>query len=160
MFWRLCWLLTSIHLWSILWTEVVRIQKCHKSHISYCMVDTILNLKMVKMKLWGIDVQALQWYVLNKGTRLHFLNLCFPSVLGPILPLGLVFKKHGLSYHLYADDIQIYLPIRPGGPPSHSSLFCRSWGGEVLVRAKSTKKQLNATKSEVAILCQIWLTLT
>ncbi len=41
------------------------------------------------------------------------------SILGPVLfalymlPLGRIFKKHGISYHLYADDTRIYLPLRP-----------------------------------------------
>ena len=41
------------------------------------------------------------------------------SVLGPILfmlytcPLGQIFKAHGLMYHLYADDSQLFLSFRP-----------------------------------------------
>ncbi len=41
------------------------------------------------------------------------------SILGPILfslcllPLGLIFKKHGSSYYFYADDSQICLPLKP-----------------------------------------------
>ena len=41
------------------------------------------------------------------------------SVLGPILftlythPLGHIFKAHGLMYHLYADDSQLYLSFIP-----------------------------------------------
>ena len=40
------------------------------------------------------------------------------SILGPILfslyllPLGQIFNKHGISYHLYADDSQIYMPLK------------------------------------------------
>ena len=29
-----------------------------------------------------------------------------------MLTLGLIFKKHGISYHFYVDDSQIYLPLK------------------------------------------------
>lgn len=44
------------------------------------------------------------------------------SVLGPVLftlytsPLCRILEKHGVHYHKYADDIQIYLPFNPSKP--------------------------------------------
>ena len=29
-----------------------------------------------------------------------------------LLPLGSIFKKHGIAYHLYADDSQMYMPLK------------------------------------------------
>ena len=41
------------------------------------------------------------------------------SIVGPraftiyIIPIGRTIKRHGLSYHMYADDIQIYISFEP-----------------------------------------------
>lgn len=41
------------------------------------------------------------------------------SIFGPLifslylLPLGSILKKHNLFFHCFAEDVQIYLPIRP-----------------------------------------------
>ena len=50
------------------------------------------------------------------------------SVLGPLLftayitPVGDIIKKFGLDYHLYADDIQLYVSFAPGGNSQLNSM--------------------------------------
>jgi len=42
-------------------------------------------------------------------------------MLGPLLfslytlPLGLIFRNHGISYHCFADEVQIYVPLKAIG---------------------------------------------
>ena len=51
------------------------------------------------------------------------------SVLGPILytlctaPLGDIIPKHGLQFHLYADDCQIYVSFKPGPKGKSAALL-------------------------------------
>ncbi len=49
------------------------------------------------------------------------------SVLGPILliynsPIGEIIEKHNISYHLYADDGQLYLAFSPKDSLSHEEV--------------------------------------
>ena len=80
----------------------------------------------------GIRSIALQWfssYLVNRSFSVMIGDLrsshsSLPcgvpkgSIFGPILfslyllSLGSVIKKHNLSFHLYADDLQIYFPVR------------------------------------------------
>ena len=40
-----------------------------------------------------------------------------------MLPLGSIIARHKLSFHCYADDVQIYLPVKPNSDSAQSSLF-------------------------------------
>ena len=40
-----------------------------------------------------------------------------------MLPLGSIIARHNLSSHCYADDLQIYLPVKPNRNGAQCSLF-------------------------------------
>ena len=82
-------------------------------------------------KRYGIRGQVLNWFrsylqgrkqfVMIDGVKLVVKDVCCGvpqgSILGPILyllytsPIGDIIKRHGLEYHLYADDTQLYLAL-------------------------------------------------
>ena len=96
--------------------------------------DTIDHCILISHLEHGVGIKgtALEWfrsYVTGRGFTVSIggsmsssapLSSGVPqgSILGPILfalyllPLGLILRKHGMSFHFYADDSQIYFPIK------------------------------------------------
>lgn len=77
------------------------------------------------------------------------------SILGPILfsiymlPLGLIFKRHKVGYHFYADDTQIYLPLNPGTDSINTLIHCLS---DVKTWLSQNFLSLNENKTEILVL--------
>ena len=98
-------------------------------------VDHSLVLARLSTR-FGICDQALDWFrsylsdrtqyvrIQDVSSDVHALPYGVPlgSVLGPLLyslynsPLGDIARSHGLSYHFYADDTQLYLSFETSSP--------------------------------------------
>ena len=117
----------------------------------------------------GINNTALAWfasYLSDRSFTVNIGNFSPPpaslscgvpqgSILGPILfsiymlPLGQIIHKYNISFHCYADDTQIYLPLEPN---NHSQLDnlkncltdIKSWMTHNFL-------QLNDSKSEILL---------
>ncbi|KAJ0005966.1 hypothetical protein NQD34_015860 [Periophthalmus magnuspinnatus] len=92
------------------------------------------------------------------SSQVHKITCGMPqgSILGPILfnlymlPLGDVIRRHGISFHSYADDTQLYNSMSPDDTSPMDALFncildITSWMAENVL-------QLNQDKTEVLII--------
>lgn len=80
------------------------------------------------------------------------------SVLGPILfsmytsPLAEVIRKHQVDFHMYADDVQIYISFKPDPASSSSALeTVENCVSEIRSWMHSNKLKLNDGKTEAVV---------
>ena len=81
------------------------------------------------------------------------------SILGPIFltcytaPLGDIFRRHNLQYHMYDDECQIYVLFRPGETASHQAAVDRMERciSDVRTWMRLNFLKLNDSKTELMI---------
>ena len=109
--------------------------------------DTINHQKLLNLlnQSFGIRGVALEWFesylkdrtkTVKIGSRTSTpvtlkYGVLQGSVLGPIIftmyttPPGNIIRKHGLNFHLYTDDTQLYISFQPGVSVSNeTAIFC------------------------------------
>ena len=92
--------------------------------------NILLTRLHTRMGVTGVALKWFESYLTNRtqsvkiqdvSSKLYQLKCGVPqgSVLGPLLftiytaPLGDIIRRHGLSFHLYADDTQLYIAFKP-----------------------------------------------
>ena len=120
---------------------------------------------------FGVRGSALQWiesylserkqFVVVNGTRSHEhsldCNVPQGSVLGPGLfgdyssPIGDIFRKHGIDFHLYADDTQVYVSF-PADDEAQALSKLEACIAEVRLWMAKNYLKLNDEKTDFVIL--------
>lgn len=106
--------------------------------------------------IWLIDAFLLDQQIFLSSSVPLSCGIPQGSFLGPIMfsiymcPLGCILKKSGISFHHYADDMQIYLPlIYENTHPVYKILQCLE---EIKNWMLANYLKLNTAKSEVRLM--------
>ena len=122
----------------------------------------------------GIRGDPLKWFLSYLKCRVQSVqigstfsreqNLLFGvpqgSVLGPVLftiyttPLGRIIQRHGLTYHLYADDTQLYMAFKPSDVISKCDAISRieACVADIRIWMNDNFLKLNDDKTELLII--------
>ena len=130
-------------------------------------IDHSILLQLLQSSI-GLDGIALSWFMsylserteyvaLGKArSQTHTVTCGVPqgSVLGPTLftlymtPLGRIIRKHGIAFHCYADDTQLYLRLRPTPTTPQPLVTLHSCLEEIEAWMKTNYLQLNWSKTQ------------
>ena len=105
-----------------------------------------------------LDSRTYQVYIDGMFSDSHTLEFGVPqgSVLGPLgfilytSPVGNIIRKHGLKFHKYADDTQLYVSFNPRSPQAcqNALLQLKRCISDLSNRMSVNKLKLNPTKTE------------
>jgi len=131
------------------------------------------SLLLETLSEMGVRGSALGWfrsyledrtqcvYIKGHASAESFLEYGVPqgSVLGPILfttynkPIGAICRKHGLAYHLYADDSQLYIRFSVSDAADLADVIARIQACVRDIKAFMTSRMLmlNADKTELVV---------
>ena len=127
-------------------------------------LDTYCGIKGDPLKCFLSYLKGRVQYVQIESTFSREQKLLFGvpqgSVLGPVLftiyttPRGRIIQRHGLTYHLYAGDTQLYMAFKPSGVTSQCDAISRieTCVADIRIRMNDNFLKFNDDKTELLII--------